>query len=112
MTHDLDATMKEKITTALRVVLGQRKEAIRQRLLSCLADHVEQELDDFAESPALDDALFALRLQPGQTPPSLPDGLLALAKDNAQGGSDLFLHRRIAARLRFPLRLEQSGHPA
>ncbi len=69
MTHDLDATMKEKITSALRTILGQRKEAIRERLLSCLADHVEQELNDFAEPPVLDDALFALASQPGQEPP-------------------------------------------
>ncbi len=69
MTHDLDATMKEKITSALRTVLGQRKEAIRERLLACLADHVEQELNEFAEPPALDDALFAHSLEPGQAPP-------------------------------------------
>lgn len=68
MTHD-EANMKEKITSALRTILAQRREAIRERLLSCLADHVEQELNDFSEPPALDDALFTL---PQQSTDSLP----------------------------------------
>jgi hypothetical protein len=70
MSQDLEA-MKETITQALRVALGRRKEAIRERILSCLADHVEQELNDLAEPPALDDALFE------QLPAMQHDGAMA-----------------------------------
>jgi len=72
MTHEIEAMMKEKINAALRDILSQRKEAIRERLLSCLVDHIEQELTDYSEPPTLDDALFALPAQFGETPPAQP----------------------------------------
>ncbi len=96
MTHDLDETMKEKITTALRAVLGQRKEAIRERLLACLADHVEQELNDFAEPPALDDALFAHSVEPGQAPP--PQRVPSLPAPSPQGLKELLQATQLLTR--------------
>ncbi len=55
---DAQQDAKTRLMDALREVLTARKEAIRERLLSCLADHVEQELNDFAEPPALDEVLL------------------------------------------------------
>jgi hypothetical protein len=73
MTEDLERAMKERVMHALRTALNQRKEAIRERILSCMADHVEQELNELAEPPVLDDQLFALPALTGRGQAEQPE---------------------------------------
>ena len=58
MTESRRDAMKQNVMEALRSALEERKEALRERLLSCLADHVEHELNELATPPALSDDLF------------------------------------------------------
>jgi hypothetical protein len=75
--------MKQNVMQALRSALQERKEALRERLLSCLADHVEQELNELANPPELSDDLFGEE----ETEAAAPDPVADLRRATEMLGS-------------------------